>query len=202
MVDSVDWAARRRVLLVKVDSFDVTFRKRGMGNLNDVVWSTPGLGEIIEALVEAVLGETDPEKRKAAIETALKSALKSVASAGGQTPGRVAIQAAKSAIPTLLDIIAEDTVLATEEERVPYREWLATLGPRGLLDAISGWIKLNLPEAHGPFVRWVATALFKGKAVLDAMETRLTPSEMPSETPPAPSETSISAETVSIPTAA
>lgn len=185
MVEAMDWGACRRVALVPVDGIGVTFGKRGIGNLNKKVWGTPGLGEVFEAVVEAALSETDPEKKRAAIEAALKSALKSAAKVGGSTSGAIARNLAPLLIPSLLDVIAEDTMLASEEERIPYRAWLDTLGPRGILDALSGWIKLNLPELHGPFVDLVAKWLFKGRKALDTIQAA--PVETADQTEPQPS---------------
>ncbi|BCM83597.1 hypothetical protein [Methylobacterium indicum] len=188
MVEAMDWGAQRRVALVPVDGVNVTIGKRGIGNLNKTIWGTPGLGELFEAVVDAAMKETDPEKRSSAVEAAIKGALKAAASVGGSSPGKVARNLAPKLIPALLDLIADDTILASEDERGPYRAWLDTLGPRGILDAVSGWVRLNLPELHGPFVDLTAKWLVKGRMALDGMSAgaKDAPTEQPQSPEPEP----------------
>jgi hypothetical protein len=53
-----------------------------------------------------------------------------------------------------------DTVLEDrEEEEAGYRRWLNSLGPTQLFDVLSGWMQVNLPEFHEPFVKGATKAL-------------------------------------------
>ncbi|MEE8629682.1 MULTISPECIES: hypothetical protein [Methylobacterium] len=164
MVKSVDWKALRKTATYTVEGQDVTYRKRGTPRLLDKIARNKVLGDAIQHLIGSSL------KSKASTVDALKDAVAAAAEDSGLDAGKVLRELVTSVPTIVIEILVEDTVLASEDERADYRDWVEQLGPSGLVDAITGWVDLNMPEFRAPLVRALAAVLQQGGAILSAVQ--------------------------------
>lgn len=166
---SRDWKALKKTEDCIVDGQEITFRKRGTARLLGDVAQIPVLGDAIEHFVGASL------KSKSSTVDAMKEAVAKAAEDGNLDAGKVLRDLVANLPRVIVDIIVEDTVLASEDERADYREWVEQLGPSGLVDAVTGWVGLNLPEFRDPLVRGLTAVLRQGDQIVKAMQVAAQP---------------------------
>ena len=143
------WSAFVQTADVEVRGQVITYQKQGTLAIGQTVCSIPVLGDLIESVVTEKM-----KNRDAKIDGAtLKAALTSTAQAEGAEIGAVARQALV-ALPSIVStVLANAAVMADEEEREEFRTvFLASLDLAELFDQLACWIKLNFPQAYGPFV--------------------------------------------------
>lgn len=185
-VKARDWRSRLPTLTVPVAGEELTYRKRGVPRLMDHIATIPVLGDAIEALAEANM------KSKGNAEK-LKAAITATAESNGISKGKLTRQLVTALPGILIDILVADTVLASEDERPAYRDWLMSLSLSEFFDALSGWVQLNLPEMHGPFVEGTAVLIAEVEAAwagfLDRGQEEQPEAEPASDSKPSASET-------------
>ena len=172
MVKSVNWAAlkKTREYVIKdegdtdADAVAITLRKRGVLRIINEIARVPLLGEAIEAIADRELGK--PKKVAVSTTDAVLTAVATAAEDNDTSKGKAVRDLITNLPSVLIDVLVEDTVLASEDEAPAYREWLESLGPSGMLNVVTAWIGFNLPEFKQPFTEAVAALLFQGKKAL------------------------------------
>lgn len=143
------WSTFVQTADVEVRGQVVTFRKQGTLSIAETVCGVEVLGDLIENVVTEKMKSKDAKVDGATIKAALTSTAKTEGSEVG-TVAREALVALPSIVSTVLSKAA---VMIDEEEREEFRVFLSSLDLTELFDVLACWIKLNFPQAYGPFVQ-------------------------------------------------
>lgn len=151
-----DWDVLIERVSVEAGGQTLTFRKRGVGKIFEDGASNPLLLDLIEGLADA---QRAAGKQGGKPMDLLKQALSKIAGGKETTEGKIVRDLVKVTPTFLINLLVEDTVLDDPAEEPGYRRWLVSLGPTQLFDVVSGWMQVNLPEFHDPFVKGAAKIL-------------------------------------------
>lgn len=146
------WKALIQSTTYPVGGVPVEFGKLGVPRIATIVAGHPGVGDVIEVVM------ADRQKGKKTTVASLAKAASDAAEAEGLPAGKVA-RAFVAALPSLVvDLVTACVVVADEDERVDFRVWLESQDLPGTVDALMGFVKVNLPEAADPLELALAQA--------------------------------------------
>lgn len=147
MAGNRNYAALIPSAIFEVRGAEIEIKKIGSRAALRKLSRHPALAPFVEQI-----GDQQVEKGNVSKE-ALKGTFDSLAASRG---GFALVQDLIDAVNQVVtDLIADDAVVETEEQREGLRAMVETFDFNEDLDCLGAWVKLNLPQAYGPFTRSV-----------------------------------------------
>lgn len=156
---------------ITVSEFEYETKYQGHGSIIRAIAAYPGLDEIIEDGIDALISRSSGNLSPAAMQSIMDELATTEMSVGA-----IGAKVITAAPDLVADLIAAGAVLHDGETREDFVEWLESLTITEILSIAKQWYAFNFEGGLGPFVRELTAMFGKGQS---------TPAKVPDPKPAA-----------------